>query len=95
MVLYLNVGASGINLESAMHEKKSAAEKMGDWFRHILSCCDEEEESEEQRPALQIVSIIEQFPHNHKDQFTHPSKQSGPTNFRREDISIPGLTPEQ
>ncbi|KAK3707483.1 hypothetical protein LTR37_012125 [Vermiconidia calcicola] len=56
-----------------MSGKTSFGEKMGDWFRHILSCCDREQE-EEERPALQI---------------------SGPTNFRREDISIPGLDPEQ
>ncbi|KAF2483023.1 hypothetical protein BDY17DRAFT_139808 [Neohortaea acidophila] len=48
--------------------------RMGDWLRYILSCCDEDERGEEERPALQI---------------------SAPTNFRREDISIPGLTAEQ
>ena len=36
-------------------EKTSFGEKVGDWFRHILSCCDREDE-EESRPALQIVS---------------------------------------
>ncbi|KAK3721316.1 hypothetical protein LTR37_003192 [Vermiconidia calcicola] len=56
-----------------MSGKTSFGEKMGDWFRHILSCCDREQE-EKERPALQI---------------------SGPTDFRREDISIPGLDPEQ
>ncbi|KAI7155148.1 hypothetical protein KC349_g7168 [Hortaea werneckii] len=48
------------------------SDKMGDWVRNILSCCDKTEEDERPR-SLQI---------------------SGPTNFRREDISIAGLDPE-
>lgn len=32
---------------------------MGDWLRYILSCCDEDERGEEERPALQIVSLIQ------------------------------------
>jgi len=39
-----------------MSGKRDFGEKMGDWFRHILSCCDREED-EEARPALQIVSL--------------------------------------
>ena len=38
-----------------MMANKSFSEKMGDWLRHILSCCDKEDE-EEKKPALQIVS---------------------------------------
>ncbi|KAI6878249.1 hypothetical protein KC325_g8740 [Hortaea werneckii] len=52
---------------------RSTSDKMGDWIRNILSCCDKTEEDERPR-SLQI---------------------SGPTNFRREDISIAGLDPEQ
>ncbi|KAI7542905.1 hypothetical protein KC331_g7694 [Hortaea werneckii] len=51
---------------------KSISDKMSDWIRNILSCCDRTEEDERPR-SLQI---------------------SGPTNFRREDISIAGLDPE-
>ncbi|KAI7373568.1 hypothetical protein KC336_g20379, partial [Hortaea werneckii] len=51
---------------------RSTSDKMGDWIRNILSCCDKTEEDERPR-SLQI---------------------SGPTNFRREDISIAGLDPE-
>ncbi|KAI7468311.1 hypothetical protein KC357_g6772 [Hortaea werneckii] len=51
---------------------RSTSDKMGDWIRNILSCCDKTEEVERPR-SLQI---------------------SGPTNFRREDISIAGLDPE-
>ncbi|KAI7234573.1 hypothetical protein KC330_g4784 [Hortaea werneckii] len=50
----------------------SISDKMGDWIRNILSCCDKTEEDERPR-SLQI---------------------SGPTNFRREDISIAGLDPD-
>ena len=73
-------------------EKTSFGEKVGDWFRHILSCCDREDE-EESRPALQIVSSSSMTPRKRKPLTSH--QQSGPTNFRREDISIPGLDPEQ
>ncbi|GAB1735921.1 hypothetical protein NU219Hw_g5255t1 [Hortaea werneckii] len=51
---------------------RSISDKMSDWIRTILSCCDKTEETERPR-SLQI---------------------SGPTNFRREDISIAGLDPE-
>lgn len=34
---------------------KSLGEKMGDWLRHVLSCCDQDDEEEDRRPALQIV----------------------------------------
>ena len=68
--------------------------KMGDWFRHILSCCDRDEE--EERPVLQIVSS------RHSLRVDSPcakstaddGKQGNPTNFRREDISMPGLDAE-
>ena len=73
-------------------EKTSFGEKVGDWFRHILSCCDREDE-EESRPALQIVSSPSMTPRKSSRLTLH--QQSGPTNFRREDISIPGLDPEQ
>ncbi|KAI7005856.1 hypothetical protein D0869_05190 [Hortaea werneckii] len=53
-------------------DNKSISDKMSDWIRNILSCCDKTEEDERPR-SLQI---------------------SGPTNFRREDISIAGLDPE-
>lgn len=73
--------------------KQSFSKKIGDWIRHILSCCDKEDE-EEKRPALQIVS-----PNRVQSQLyeydTDSECQSGPTNFRREDITIPGLDPEQ
>lgn len=65
---------------------------MGDWFRHILSCCDRDDE-EAQRPALQIVRypniVLQSIDDN---TFT---SQSGPTNFRREEIRLPGLDEEQ
>jgi hypothetical protein len=71
-------------------DKRSFGEKMGDWFRHVLSCCDREDE-EEQRPALQIVRNS----YLAIQKFDLTSVQGHPTNFRREDISIPGLDAEQ
>ena len=73
-------------------EKRSAGSKMGDWFRHILSCCDRDGE-EAPRPALQIVCP----PYLASSNFdvNKVSSQSGPTNFRREEIRLPGLDEEQ
>ncbi|GAB7361750.1 hypothetical protein MBLNU230_g1796t1 [Neophaeotheca triangularis] len=57
-----------------MAVSKNFNQKMGDWFRYILSCCDKDREEEDERPALQI---------------------SGPTDFRRHDITLTGLSEEQ
>ncbi|KAK5134077.1 hypothetical protein LTR08_006967 [Meristemomyces frigidus] len=58
---------------STAGSNRALGAKMGDWFRHVLSCCDRDDEDEDDRPALQI---------------------SSPTDFRREDISMPGLDAE-
>lgn len=80
----------------------SFSEKMSDWIRHILSCCDKAED-EEPKKVLQIVrpatspslwtTPLSRL--NAADQLRFDVQQSGPTNFRREDITIPGLDPEQ
>ncbi|KAK3116209.1 hypothetical protein LTR53_003646 [Teratosphaeriaceae sp. CCFEE 6253] len=71
---------------------KQTSTKMGDWFRNILSCCDREDE-EDERPTLQIVCQLTAYFHSAKTCADWP--QSGPTDFRREDIRLPGLDPEQ
>lgn len=80
---------------------KRFSERMGEVVRKVLSCCDREDD-EPERPALQIVSSRPRqseparpaSPQNHM--LTRDTAiQSGPTDFRREDISIPGLDEEQ
>ena len=34
---------------------ESFGSKMGDWLRHVLACCDRDDDGEDERPALQIV----------------------------------------
>lgn len=49
---------------------KSISDKMSDWIRNILSCCDRTEEDERPR-SLQIVSLLFPFPSKGRMHSTH------------------------
>lgn len=70
----------------------ACGQKFTSWCRYILSCCDAGDEDYE-RPPLQIVGIrLGNVLEYLTDRFCG---QSAPTDFRREDITIEGLTEEQ
>jgi hypothetical protein len=84
------------------HQPPSLGSKMSSFFRS-LNCCGGSADEDEPR-AIQIVSVHQSCSLKSKPKpntqylkkANHPpTSQSGPTNFRREDISMPGLSPEQ